>query len=539
MNSDLWNRASEVFSEAIELSSAERNEFVQQRCGDDVELLAEVESMLAEDEQATEANFLTPAIADVSKGRPQADTPEDSMIGQVIGPYRIDRLIGHGGMGNVYLAVRSADFASKVAIKLIRHGLNTQSIVSRFQNEIQVQAALGQHPNIAAIVDAGQTENGLPYFVMEYVDGKRIDEYCDSNRLSTAQRLSLFGAVCPTIQFAHQNAVIHRDLKPSNILVTADGRPVLIDFGIAKLLDSPDGHGEVELTQTEGRAFTPGYASPEQVSGKPLTTASDVYSLGVVLYEVLTGHKPYKLDRSSVSDMVDIVLKQNPPRPSEVVLRSDTVSDRSGDTKEISPVEICKSRDTSIRRLQQQLHGDLDQVVLKALHKDPARRYPTIQAFEADLQNIVSGHPVSARPDSIAYRTKKFIQRNKIPVAIATMLAVSLVAGTIGTVVGLVRANTEWQRAEANAKAAKEQEQIASRKARDAQKVVRDFYTNVSEDQLFDRPSLQPLRQEFLDEALAFYRSAYEENPDDRQVEHELGDMLVRVAIARESTGDI
>ena len=540
MNSDLWNRASEVFAEAVELDAAARNDFVQKRCGDDGELRAEVEAMLAEDAQATQDSFLTPAVAspgvDITSLTGQ---PADAMIGEVIGPYRIDRMIGQGGMGNVYLAVRTSDFTSQVAIKLIRHGMNSQAIVDRFQNEIQVQASLGQHHNIAGIVDAGQTDHGLPYFVMEYVEGQRIDEYCDSNRLNTSQRMELFLAVCSAIQFAHQNAVIHRDLKPSNILVTNDGRPVLIDFGIAKLVEASGGDGEIDVTQTEGRAFTPGYASPEQVSGKPLTTASDVYSLGIVLYEVLTGRKPYKMDPSSVSSMVDVVLKQNPARPSEVVLNSDTVSDHVGDTREVTPDEISRQRDTSVRRLQQQLHGDLDQVVLKSLHKDPARRYPTIDAFESDLRNVVTGHPVSARPDSVGYRTSKFVQRNKVPVAIATMLVVSLVAGTVGTALGLVRANSEWRRAEANAKEATEQGELALRKARDAQQVVRDFYTNVSEEQLFDRPSLQPLRQEFLDEALAYYRNAHKENPADQQVEHELGDLLVRVAIARESSGDM
>ena len=217
------------------------------------------------------------------------------MIGRRVGPVRDPRLIGHGGMGDVYRAERVGDFEQTVAIKLIRRGMDSAALVERFRTEIRVQGELGRHPNIVGLMDAGTTEEGLPYFVMEFVDGERIDRYCDAHHLGTRERLISFRTVCEAVHYAHQHAIIHRDLKPSNILVTVDGAPRLIDFGIAKLMDAESEMGSGLPTVTGFHPMTPEYASPEQVRGEPLTTASDVYALGVILYELLTGHRPYRL----------------------------------------------------------------------------------------------------------------------------------------------------------------------------------------------------------------------------------------------------
>src|SRR6266568_1726774 len=276
-------------------------------------------------------------------------------------------------MGEVYLA-HDPELDRKVAIKLIKSHLKTKELLRRFRNERQILANL-QHPNIARLFEAGANADGLPFFVMEYVEGKPIDQYANEQQLSLTDRLKLFRTVCSAITCAHQNLVIHRDIKPNNILVTANGEPKLLDFGIAKLLHETDSQ---EATLTMFHAMTPEYASPEQVKGEAITTASDVYSLGVLLYELLTGRRPYKLKRLTTDEITKAICEQEPAKPS-----------------------------ASIRN-QKSLRGDLDNIVLKALRKEPQRRYASVEQFSEDIRRHLEGLPVIARKDTVAYRTSKF-----------------------------------------------------------------------------------------------------------------------------------
>ncbi|HEV3409601.1 MAG TPA: protein kinase, partial [Chthoniobacterales bacterium] len=313
------------------------------------------------------------------------------------------REIGRGGLGAVYLAARADDeYRKEVALKLIRRGLDTDDILRRFRTERQILAQL-DHPNIARLLDGGTTDDGLPYFAMEYVRGEPINTYCDLHRLKLSERLELFRKVCAAVTYAHQNLVVHRDLKPSNILVTADGEPKLLDFGIAKLLSADH---ELVFTQTAPglRAMTPDYASPEQMKGEKITTASDVYSLGVLLYEVLSGQKPYRVKTRTTEEISRAVTEQEPQRPSTAAATDGSA-----------------------------LRGDLDNIVLKALRKEPERRYSSVEGLAEDLRRYQEGRPVLARPRTFTYRSSKFIRRNKVAVLAATLVLLAILGGLIAT----------------------------------------------------------------------------------------------------------
>jgi tetratricopeptide (TPR) repeat protein len=324
---------------------------------------------------------------------------------------------------------------------------------------MQFQAALGKHPNIAQMLDAGETGPasgypGLPYYVMEYVEGEQIDRWCDRRRQPLRRRLELFRDVCGALQFAHQNTVIHRDLKPSNILVTEDGRPMLIDFGIAKMLDDT-ADAAADRTLTGMQVLTPEYASPEQVRGERLTTASDVYSLGVVLYELLTGRRPYRLTTHSPLEIVHAVAGSAPAKPSDAVARQETVAEQ-GDSQALSPAEVAQARDTAPARLVRALRGDLDRIVMMAMHKDPARRYGSAEQLSGDIERHLRGLPVHAHKDSLPYRCRKFVRRNRLAVAMTALLVTSLIAGIIGTSLQTIRATEAQRTARREAETAKE-----------------------------------------------------------------------------------
>ncbi len=359
MDPQRFQQVKELVLAALEQPPEAHSAFLQDACGDDASLRAEVESLLA-DEAVVSEDFLAPLpLTGTSR-----DAPTPSRAGQRIGSYEIEELIDTGGMGEVYRARRVDDFQQIVALKLLRHGMVTPDAQGRFKNEMQLLAAVGEHPNIAHLLDAGTTDDGLPYFVMDYVDGQSIDRHCDVRRLTIRERLELFVAVCKAVQFAHQHAVIHRDIKPSNILITGDGTPKLIDFGIAKLMTS-EAHDASRVFRTgpQVRAFTPHYASPEQMRGEGVSTATDVYSLGVVLYELLSGHRPYELSSDRPSDWATVVCETNPRKPSTVLGDQQLVAlaeAANGSTAEA----VARARRETPRRLARLLRGDLDNIVL-------------------------------------------------------------------------------------------------------------------------------------------------------------------------------
>jgi serine/threonine-protein kinase len=449
MTPEHWNRVSAIFERAVACDPQDRRHFVDEACNGDLALHAEVSALLAND-RADE--FLEPMNA--SRVSAPLDSESDPFIGRRVGRYEIARRIGEGGMGNVYLGVRTEDYTSQVAIKVVRRGMDSELVLSRFKDETQFQAALGKHPNIAQMVDAGETEEGLPYFVMQYVDGQRIDHWCDRNRLSVRRRLELFRDVCAAVQFAHQNTVLHRDLKPSNILVTEEGRPILIDFGIAKLLDDAADATMPERTLTGMQVLTPEYASPEQVRGERLTTASDVYSLGVVLYELLTGERPYRLDTRTPLQMAQVISDVAPLKPSEAVSRHGTSGAKQVYNESDAAENIAHARDSTPGRMSRALRGDLDRIVLMALHKEPSRRYASAEQLSADIDRHLRGLPVLAHADSLAYRAKKFIRRNRVPVTFAALTVACLIGGIIGTTSQMFRAEEAHRLADREAETA-------------------------------------------------------------------------------------
>lgn len=418
MDSSRWNKVQALFEAALERQPAEREAFLREASAGDSTLCEEVKALL-------EADAAPHSLLDGFAGD-AINLPEVlSLEGKLIGVYRIVRQIGVGGMGNVYLAERAdGQFEQKVALKLIKLGLGSEEILKRFQSERQILARL-QHPNIARLFDGGLTADGRPFFTMEFVEGKPVDQYCDQHQLSVDERLELFQTVCAAVQYAHRNLVVHRDLKPSNILVTEDGAVKLLDFGIAKLLGAGDeAQSLATLTQMGQRVMTPEYASPEQVRGEPITTASDVYSLGVILYELLSGHRPYQLTDRSPAEVEKAISTTEPKKPS-------TVASHTEAGIAATPEIISLVRSTQPEKLRRQLAGDLDNICLMALRKEPERRYHSVEQFLQDLTRHLQGLPVAARPSTVGYRAQKFVQRHKLGVAMTAAL-VFLISGLIG-----------------------------------------------------------------------------------------------------------
>ena len=431
--SERWQQIDQILQAALELAPEYRTAFLDKACAADEGLRREVDALIQAEGQA--GSF----IQDSTKPTvPKAWLTDHSDLagGRVLGPYKLIREIGRGGMGTVYLAMRADDqYRKRVAIKLIKRGMDTEEILSRFRHERQILASL-DHPNIARLLHGEMTAEGLPYFVMEYVEGLPIDQFCDEKRLATAERLKLFLKVCVAVHYAHQNLVVHRDLKPSNILVSSDSVPKLLDFGIAKLLN-PELYGQtVAPTAVNQRPMTPEYASPEQVRGQKITTASDVYTLGVVLYELLTGHHPYQFVNDQPQEIERIICQQEPERPSVAATRGHRDLETGGETNSKSEIRNPKF-----------LRGDLDNIVLMAMRKEPDRRYASIEQFAEDIRRHLEGRPVIARQDTFVYRSSKFIKRHKFGVAAAALLAVLLVAFSITMRVQWVRTKREQEKA--------------------------------------------------------------------------------------------
>ena len=416
MEPQRWRRIKGIFQQALELGAPDRTGYLDEACGADAALRRELEALLANHRRA--GDFIEAPAFERLDRRP-GESP-GSLVGRRLGAYRVLRHIGYGGMGDVYLAERTDDaYRQRVAVKLIKIGMDSAFLVERFRQERQILANL-DHPSIARLLDGGTLEDGRPYLVMDYIEGRPIHDYCDRHDLSVRARLELFRRVCDAVQHAHRNLVIHRDLKPSNILVSESGVPKLLDFGTAKLLEGSD--SESPATATGLRLLTPGYASPEQLMGGPVTTASDVYALGVVLFELLAGRRPYRFQDPLSLEAVRMVCEEEPPRPSRVARHEG--------------------------RGWRELEGDLDEVVLMALRKEPEKRYGSVEPFSEDLRRHLDDLPVTARSDALAYRAGKFARRHRAGVAIAALVFLILAGAVVATTRQARRAERELARAE-------------------------------------------------------------------------------------------
>lgn len=422
-------RLKEIFVGALDLRGQALADYLGEACNDDSQR-REIELMV--DAYREAGSFL-----EVTQAAPPAAEP--SLEGRRVGPYRIDRVIGQGGMGRVYLASRcDGAYQGEVAIKTVRAGFQGQDALPRFRNERQILARL-DHPHIAKLLDGGQTEDGIHYIVMEYVDGEPIDHYCDRHRLAVRERLELFRGVCDAVFQAHRSLVVHRDLKPSNILVTRDGSPKLLDFGIAKWLDP--GPEAITVTAGSARPMTPGYAAPEQIRGEPITTATDVYALGVVLYELVTGVRPFRPAKHSkipaLNQLAGMICEQAPEKPSSVIFTA-------GDP---TPETLSEVRDGDPTKLRRRLTGDVDTLILKAMSKEPERRYASAERLSDDIRRHLNELPIRARPETAAYRFAKFVRRS--PLLAATGALVAWLA--VGLVLLTVEVSRQRDRAEAQA----------------------------------------------------------------------------------------
>ncbi len=437
MNAPVWQRALELFEEASRLPADAHAAFLDSRVADR-SLRLRVERLLAADSTPNPV-FDTP-FEEIAALAAEVRVEDDIVdrAGDVVGPYRLLRLIGRGGMGEVYLGERTdADYQRQVAVKLVKRGMDSDEILRRFRSERQILAGL-EHPNIARMYDGGLTADGRPYLAMEYVAGEPIDRYCDERDLTLEQRIDLFRAVCKAVQFAHQRLVVHRDLKPSNILVLDDGTVKLLDFGIAKLLSTPA--EDATQTQTGMRLLTPKYASPEQASAKPVTTVSDLYSLGVVLYELLSGASP----DVTGAERATTAPTRDPEPPSRAVLRTNRVF--GVEQPDFGSFKL--PREAGTQRLARALRGDLDTIIGRTLKLDPSERFDSAAALEDDLRRYRQGLPIESRPDSAAYRVRKFVGRNRFTVAATVLVTLAIAASAVVSAWQAERARRERDLAE-------------------------------------------------------------------------------------------
>jgi serine/threonine protein kinase len=496
MTPEQWERVKEILGKALELHSPERESYVGNACGSDPILQREVQRLLVAEESAGTGFLNRPAMPmqlDID------DTPHDAMLGRRVGAYQTAALIGVGGMGEVYRAFRADDqYRKQVALKLVRAGQDSQVVFGRFKNERQILASL-DHPNIARLLDGGTTDDGAPYFVMELIEGQPLGQYCDDHRLRINDRLKLFLHVCSAVQFAHQRLVVHRDIKPSNILVTADGTPKLLDFGVSKILDPDLVDGQAEPTVTVLRALTPAYASPEQIKGEPVTTASDVYSLGVVLYELLAGQSPYRVASRSPHELSHAVCDLESEKPS-LAIRHPT-------SPEAGKAFAGHHGDPSPGKTSNQLKGDLDNIVLKALRKEPARRYGSVEEFAGDIRRHLENEPVLARKGTFSYRASKFIRRHTAGIVATALVMAALFAG-MGTTLS--------------------EKRRADRRFNDVRDLANSLLFEIH-DSIRDLPGSTPARKLIVDRALRYLDSLSAEGSSDPSLMRELATAYERV----------
>ncbi len=504
MNSGIWQQVDQVAQAALELEPGERSAFLDQACAGNQSLRSEVESLLKHQDQNDDA-------VGTHAFRLSGYAPHGGKLqpGQIVDGYEIVSLLGVGGMAEVYLA-EDTNLRRRVAIKLVRRGMNTVDVLRRFRHEERILANLS-HPQIAQLYGGGHLPEDIPYFVMEYVEGLRVDRYCNDHKLSTDARLKLFLKICAAVDYAHQHLVIHRDIKPGNILVTENGDAKLLDFGIAKLLDSevPD---EGEHTVTMLGAMTPEYASPEQVRGEPVSTATDVYSLGVLLYELLSGHRPYRLKSRKPVEMARVICEQEPTRPSMVVVKPvETPRESKSD---VTAESVSEARATQPESLRRRLSGDLDNIILKAVRKDPSRRYSSVAQFSEDIRRHLAGLPVVARNDTLLYRTQKFVTRHKFGVAAAAIVLLTMIAGTITTTL--------------QARAARIQRARAEHRFADVRRLANSFMFEIH-DSVQNLPGSTPTRQLLVTRALEYLNSLRNESQDDPSLQRDLVNAYIRI----------
>ena len=521
MEPERWKKIEYIFHEAMACDAAQRAAVLERSCGEDRLLREEVESLLnygqrtAPELDKPALELVAEALATDLKVRPLRP---DKMIGARIGAYKIVSRLGEGGMGDVYRAVRADDeYQRHVALKLLRDLLRDQDasfFLGQFRSERQILANL-QHPNIARLFDGGTTEDGVPYFVMELVEGRTIDQYCDQHRLTINGRLNLFLQIASAVQYAHQRLIVHRDIKPANIYVTSEGLPVLLDFGIAKIIDPGISLDAKTATLTGMRMMTPEYACPEQVRGETITTASDVYSLGVVLYELLAGRRPYRFGTHNPLEIARVICDEEPRRPSTVVTQGQAES-KAGKTGTAAE-QVSAARATEPSRLARQLRGDLDAILLKALRKEPEKRYATAGELGDDIRRFLEGRPVQAQRGTGVYRARKFLVRHRAVVALSAVLFVSGVVG----IVSIVRAERQARR----------QQLRAEQRFDDVRTLANSLLFEIH-DSIRDLPGSTAARKLLVSRALKYLDSLAKESGGDAGLQREL-------AAAYERVGDV
>jgi eukaryotic-like serine/threonine-protein kinase len=506
-----YRRLLDLLGDALDQPTGARTDWVAALSGEDANFRDDLTRLLAHRDDSDMRGQIdggAVAMAAGFVGVTDDEVAEPLAVGQRIGGWILERPLGAGGMGMVWLAKKAGDAAlPPVAIKLAASTINVRAAAERLQREGAILAALN-HPNIARLIEVGVTDEGAPFLALEYIAGVTLPKYCDDHKLSLDARLKLFVKVLDAVAYAHATLVLHRDLKPGNVLVTEGGEVKLLDFGIAKLMDDGGTANATQLTRLAGRAMTPDYASPEQIAGIPLTVASDVYSLGVMLFELLTGERPYRLKRGSAAELEEAILTADTGRPSAAV--KDEFAARNQD---------------SLSRLRRKLAGDLDTIVLKALKKAPAERYPTAAALREDVKRFLDGRPVLATPDSFAYRARKFIARNRLAVGAASAILLALVAGL---------AIALWQAAEAReqARVAAAERARAEQRFNDVRAIANSLIFEVH-DAIQYVPSATDARTLLTKKAVEFLDKVAAQNSADSAVAHELAAGYRKIAEAQ------
>jgi non-specific serine/threonine protein kinase/serine/threonine-protein kinase len=523
-----WKTIKEILHRALDVETSERQRFLD-NADISAEARREVESLL--DFETEAENIMQLSAFKFSENFFDTDDAKNGLINQKIGVYEIRSELGYGGMGAVYLAARSdGKFKQKVALKLLKREMNTSALRRRFEQEREILASL-EHANIARLLDAGTTEDKIPYLAMEYVEGLPIDEYCRHHNLGLTARLDLFRAVCSAVDFAHRNLIVHRDLKPSNILVAKDGTPKLLDFGISKIL-STDFEQANSSTVTNLGVMTPAYASPEQLRGESVTTVTDVYSLGVILYELLSGRRPFEAKENNLREIYQAVIETDPLPPSALIetisktfkeqtnAKTEALGSEISDLTTLAQTSGNNTAPTNLRLTQpvklspNSLRGDLDNIVLKALRKEPERRYLSAENFAEDIRRHQNGLPVTARQHTFAYRAEKFVKRNRLAVGASFVIALAVFGGVLTTL---------WQTRIARAEKAK-----AENRFKDVRTLANSFLFEFSP-LIENLPGSTPARQLLVTRALEYLDNLSRESADDLQLQSELAEAYEKV----------